>query len=81
MNYRFSHAVFYRNSFPKDFPVPKGIAKGLVVKYGMGMPILLLAILIIWGPLLIFASVNSIGRRSLPTHAKLTISIEGYPVY
>uniref|UniRef100_A0A915KAT0 Piezo non-specific cation channel R-Ras-binding domain-containing protein n=1 Tax=Romanomermis culicivorax TaxID=13658 RepID=A0A915KAT0_ROMCU len=77
------YSVIYRikcmRKMEKDYPVPKGIAKGAVVKYGMGCPILILVILLVWLPLLLFALVNSIGVRSLPIQAKMIVSIEGYP--
>uniref|UniRef100_A0A915PYM3 Piezo-type mechanosensitive ion channel component n=1 Tax=Setaria digitata TaxID=48799 RepID=A0A915PYM3_9BILA len=50
-----------------------------VVKYLMGVPVILGLILFIWLPLLSFSLLNRIGIIQPPTNVMLTIGIEGYP--
>ncbi|CDW56772.1 fama protein variant [Trichuris trichiura] len=63
----------------QEYPVPRGKPKTFAVKYGMGIPILLLLITLLWLPLLLFSTVNSIGIRQLPEHSNFKISIAGFP--
>ncbi|KFD49361.1 hypothetical protein M513_09724 [Trichuris suis] len=65
--------------YEKEYPVPRGKPKTFTVKYGMGIPILLLLITLLWLPLLLFSTVNSIGIRQLPEHSNFKISIAGFP--
>ncbi|MFH4973580.1 hypothetical protein AB6A40_000289 [Gnathostoma spinigerum] len=65
--------------FEKDFPAPRGVAKGIVVKYLMGLPMIAVLILIIWLPLLAFSLLNRIGSVLTPESARLSIAVEGYP--
>lgn len=67
-------------TFEQSFPAPRGVAKGKVVKYLMGIPMILSLILIIWLPLLAFSMLNQIGEVSQPEYAKITVSVEGFPV-
>lgn len=66
-------------TFEQNFPAPRGVAKGVVVKYLMGLPLILILILIIWLPLLAFSLLNRIGNSLPPNSAQMTISVEGYP--
>lgn len=67
-------------AFEQSFPTPRGVAKGKVIKYFIGIPMILSLILIIWFPLLAFSMLNQIGQISSPEYAKITISVEGFPV-
>ncbi|KHN79281.1 Piezo-type mechanosensitive ion channel component 2 [Toxocara canis] len=66
-------------TFEKNFPAPRGVPKGIVVKYLMGIPMILILILIIWLPLLAFSLLNRIGMTLIPDNVQMTISVEGYP--
>lgn len=61
-------------------PIPTCILLATLVKYGMGVPILVIIVVLLWLPLLLFALVNSIGLRLPPVHATFSIIVEGYPV-
>lgn len=78
------YAVIYNlkcaRTFEQSFPAPRGEAKGKVVKYLMGLPMILLLILVIWSPLLAFSMLNQIGLVKTPVNVKLTISVGGFPV-
>lgn len=78
------YAVIYNlkcaRTFEQSFPAPRGEPKGKVVKYLMGFPMILILILVIWCPLLAFSMLNQIGEKSIPEIAKLTVSVEGFPV-
>lgn len=65
--------------FEQAFPAPRGIAKGAIVKYSIGIPLILAIILIIWFPLLAFALLNRIGQYLPPEKVELSVSLEGYP--
>uniref|UniRef100_A0A5S6R6C3 Piezo-type mechanosensitive ion channel component n=1 Tax=Trichuris muris TaxID=70415 RepID=A0A5S6R6C3_TRIMR len=65
--------------YEKEYPVPRGTPKTFGVKYGMGLPILLLLITLLWLPLLLFSTVNTIGVRLLPEHSSFRISVAGFP--
>uniref|UniRef100_A0A914XE30 Piezo non-specific cation channel R-Ras-binding domain-containing protein n=1 Tax=Plectus sambesii TaxID=2011161 RepID=A0A914XE30_9BILA len=62
-----------------EYPAPRGVPKGKVVKYAMGIPLIVLLVLIIWLPLLAFSLINSIGVRLIPDRVDVTIGIAGYP--
>ncbi|VDK20032.1 unnamed protein product [Anisakis simplex] len=66
-------------TFEQNFPAPRGVAKGVVVKYLMGIPMILILILVIWLPLLAFSLLNRIGLSLIPDNVQMTISVEGYP--
>lgn len=60
--------------------MPRGVPKGVVVKYFMGIPMIIILILVIWLPLLAFSLLNRIGIVLLPENVIMSVSIEGYPV-
>lgn len=66
-------------TFEANYPAPRGQPKGVIVKYFMGLPMILAIILLVWLPLLMFALLNQIGDISIPDRVTLTVSIEGYP--
>ncbi|KRY90604.1 Piezo-type mechanosensitive ion channel component 2 [Trichinella pseudospiralis] len=63
----------------KDYPQRKGEPRTVCNKYTYGLPVLVGLVAILWLPLLLFSTVNSIGMRLLPSNAKFQITIEGYP--
>lgn len=67
-------------TFEQNFPAPRGIPKGAVVKYLMGLPMILIIVLLIWLPLLAFSLLNRIGIQLVPESVKMTVGIAGYPV-
>ncbi|KAM3726353.1 Piezo-type mechanosensitive ion channel component [Dirofilaria immitis] len=77
------YAIIYNlkcaRTYERNFPTPRGVAKGAVIKYLMGVPIILGLILFIWLPLLSFSLLNRIGIVLSPNNVILTIGIEGYP--
>ncbi|ETN69527.1 hypothetical protein NECAME_05240, partial [Necator americanus] len=77
-------AVIYNlkcaRNFEQSYPVPRGIPKGAIVKYMMGLPMILLIVFLVWCPLLAFSLLNRIGAISIPDKVRLTIQLEGYPV-
>ncbi|VDL69571.1 unnamed protein product [Nippostrongylus brasiliensis] len=66
-------------TFEQSYPAPRGLPKGAIVKYFMGLPMILLIVFLVWCPLLAFSLMNRIGDISIPDHVKLTMSLEGYP--
>jgi tetrahydromethanopterin S-methyltransferase subunit C len=64
----------------QDFPAPRGEPKPKYVKYAMGLPIITLIVVIIFGPLLAYSLVNHIGTQRLPIVVTATVEIEGFPV-
>uniref|UniRef100_A0A158R607 PIEZO domain-containing protein n=1 Tax=Syphacia muris TaxID=451379 RepID=A0A158R607_9BILA len=66
-------------TYEQNFPAKRGEAKSHTVKYAMGIPVILILILILWGPLIAFALLNRIGTVLLPVSVQMTISLEGYP--
>ena len=66
-------------TFEQAFPAPRGVAKGTIVKYAIGIPLILALILIIFFPLLAFALLNQIGTFLPPERVQLTLNLEGYP--
>uniref|UniRef100_A0A915AVG5 Piezo-type mechanosensitive ion channel component n=1 Tax=Parascaris univalens TaxID=6257 RepID=A0A915AVG5_PARUN len=66
-------------TFEQNFPAPRGVPKGIVVKYLMGIPMIIILILVIWLPLLAFSLLNRIGMVLIPDNVQMTISVEGYP--
>ncbi|KRY53667.1 Piezo-type mechanosensitive ion channel component 2, partial [Trichinella britovi] len=77
----FAHLYTIRCSreMEKDYVQRKGDPKTAFNKYCTGLPILVGLVAILWLPLLLFSTVNSIGMRLLPSNAKFQITIEGYP--
>uniref|UniRef100_A0A158RCN6 Piezo-type mechanosensitive ion channel component n=1 Tax=Thelazia callipaeda TaxID=103827 RepID=A0A158RCN6_THECL len=77
------YAIIYNlkcaRTYEKRFPAPRGVAKGSVVKYLMGLPVILSLILFIWLPLLSFSLLNRIGIIMPPNNVMLTLGVEGYP--
>ncbi|VDO28951.1 unnamed protein product, partial [Brugia timori] len=77
------YAIIYNlkcaRMYEKNFPTPRGVAKGVVIKYLMGVPVILGLILLIWLPLLSFSLLNRIGIVLPPNNVVLTIGVEGYP--
>ncbi|CAG9533094.1 unnamed protein product [Cercopithifilaria johnstoni] len=77
------YAIIYNlkcaRTYEKNFPTPRGVAKGAVIKYLMGVPVILGLILFIWLPLLSFSLLNRIGIVLPPNNVMLTIGVEGYP--
>ncbi|ULT94139.1 hypothetical protein L3Y34_003539 [Caenorhabditis briggsae] len=65
--------------FEAAYPAPRGIAKGKLVKYMMGFPIIIGVVVFIFSPLLLWSLLNQIGTISMPEKVNLKISIEGYP--
>ena len=66
----------------KDFPAPRGVAKGSFIKYVMGGGFLLVIILLVWGPLALFAFGNTVGEPNTPTEVSVELRIGPYePVY
>ncbi|CAI5447515.1 unnamed protein product [Caenorhabditis angaria] len=65
--------------FEADYPAPRGVAKGKLVKYMMGFPLIIGVVLFIWSPLLLVSLLNQIGTISMPVKVTLRVSIEGYP--
>uniref|UniRef100_A0AC34G1X9 Piezo non-specific cation channel R-Ras-binding domain-containing protein n=1 Tax=Panagrolaimus sp. ES5 TaxID=591445 RepID=A0AC34G1X9_9BILA len=66
-------------TFETSFPAPRGVPKGIIVKYSIGVPLILALILIIWFPLLAFALLNKIGTELPPEKVQFSVSFEGYP--
>jgi len=66
-------------TFEQAFPAPRGVAKGTIVKYAIGIPLILVIILIIFFPLLAFALLNQIGTFLPPDRVQVTLNLEGYP--
>ncbi|KJH44345.1 hypothetical protein DICVIV_09614 [Dictyocaulus viviparus] len=66
-------------TFEKNYPSPQGVPKGVIVKYLMGLPMILLIVFLVWCPLLAFSLMNKIGDISIPNSVRLSISLEGYP--
>ncbi|CEF59932.1 Piezo family-containing protein [Strongyloides ratti] len=66
-------------TFENKYPAPRGVPKGTLIKYLMGLPMIFALILIVWCPLLAFALMNKIGLTLPPENVKMTVSIEGYP--
>ncbi|PIO60180.1 hypothetical protein TELCIR_18328 [Teladorsagia circumcincta] len=77
------YAVIYNlkcaRQFEQSYPAPRGEPKGVIVKYMMGLPMILLIIFLVWCPLLAFSLMNRIGDISIPDRVRLTMSLEGYP--
>lgn len=66
----------------KDFPAPRGIAKGSTVKYLMGGGFLFAIIALVWGPLALFALGNTVGTPNTPLEVSVELRIGPYePVY
>ncbi|KIH66345.1 hypothetical protein ANCDUO_03325 [Ancylostoma duodenale] len=63
----------------KIYPVPRGVPKGAIVKYMMGLPMILMIVFLVWCPLLAFSLLNRIGAISIPDKVRLTVQLEGYP--
>ncbi|CAD6198140.1 unnamed protein product [Caenorhabditis auriculariae] len=68
-----------QRSFENNYPAPRGQAKGVVMKYLMGLPLILGVVILVWSPLLAFSLLNQLGEVSMPQRVRLTVSIEGYP--
>uniref|UniRef100_A0A0N4Z9J9 Piezo-type mechanosensitive ion channel component n=1 Tax=Parastrongyloides trichosuri TaxID=131310 RepID=A0A0N4Z9J9_PARTI len=66
-------------TFENKYPAPRGVPKGTMIKYLMGLPMIFALIFIIWCPLLAFALMNRIGLTLPPENIKMTFAIEGYP--
>ncbi|CAI4231889.1 unnamed protein product [Auanema sp. JU1783] len=66
-------------TFEANYPAPRGQPKGVIVKYFMGLPMILLIVFLVWAPLLIFSLLNQIGDISIPDRVKMSMSLEGYP--
>ncbi|PAV90088.1 hypothetical protein WR25_25273 [Diploscapter pachys] len=66
-------------TFEGNYPAPRGQKKGVVVKYFMGLPMILLIIFLVWCPLLAFSLMNQIGEVSIPDKVTIQMSIEGFP--
>uniref|UniRef100_A0AC35U715 Piezo_RRas_bdg domain-containing protein n=1 Tax=Rhabditophanes sp. KR3021 TaxID=114890 RepID=A0AC35U715_9BILA len=77
------YAVVYNlkcaRTFENKYPAPRGVAKATIVKYLMGVPMILILIFVIWCPLLAFALLNTIGLQLPPESVKMSIGIEGFP--
>ncbi|CAI2350656.1 unnamed protein product [Caenorhabditis sp. 36 PRJEB53466] len=65
--------------FEAAYPAPRGVAKGKIVKYFMGFPIIFGVVVFIFSPLLLWSLLNQIGTISMPEKVTLRVSIEGYP--
>ncbi|CAJ0565008.1 unnamed protein product, partial [Mesorhabditis spiculigera] len=65
--------------FEQSYPAPRGEAKGSLIKYLMGIPMILFIVIIIWCPLIAFSLLNRLGTVLTPNTAQMTISVEGYP--
>ncbi|KAL6740778.1 hypothetical protein Aduo_014100 [Ancylostoma duodenale] len=76
-------AVIYNlkcaRTFEQSYPVPRGVPKGAIVKYMMGLPMILMIVFLVWCPLLAFSLLNRIGAISIPDKVRLTVQLEGYP--
>uniref|UniRef100_A0AAF5DN64 Piezo-type mechanosensitive ion channel component n=1 Tax=Strongyloides stercoralis TaxID=6248 RepID=A0AAF5DN64_STRER len=66
-------------TFENKYPAPRGVPKGTLIKYLMGLPMIFALIFIVWCPLLAFALMNKIGLTLPPENVKMTVAIEGYP--
>ena len=64
----------------QDFPAPRGKRKPSYIKYLMGIPIIIIIVVILFGPLLAYSLVNHIGTRNLPEVAHISVELEGFPV-
>ncbi|XGW30944.1 hypothetical protein V3C99_009703 [Haemonchus contortus] len=77
------YAVIYNlkcaRQFEQSYPAPRGVPKGALVKYLMGLPMILLIIFLVWFPLLAFSLLNRIGDISIPDRVMMSMSLEGYP--
>lgn len=66
----------------KDFPAPRGQAKGSLTKYIMGGGFLIAIIALVWGPLALFALGNTVGESNVPNEIRVTLRIGPYePIY
>uniref|UniRef100_A0A8R1EBV4 Piezo-type mechanosensitive ion channel component n=1 Tax=Caenorhabditis japonica TaxID=281687 RepID=A0A8R1EBV4_CAEJA len=65
--------------FEAAYPAPRGVAKGKLVKYMMGFPIIIGVVVFIFSPLLLWSLLNQIGTISMPEKVTLRVAIEGYP--
>lgn len=66
----------------KDFPAPRGQAKGSFMKYIMGGGFLIAIIALVWGPLALFALGNTVGEPNVPYEVRVSLRIGPYePVY
>lgn len=67
------YAVIYNlkcaRTFEQNYPAPKGEPKGKVIKYLMGIPMILLLIMTMLTPLLLFGLLNQIGEQLPPETA------------
>ncbi|KAI6200835.1 Piezo-type mechanosensitive ion channel component [Aphelenchoides besseyi] len=63
----------------QNFPAPRGVPRGKIIKYLYGLPAILAVVLLVLSPLLAFSLLNRIGAPSKPQRVDLTIALEGYP--
>ncbi|XP_035679168.1 piezo-type mechanosensitive ion channel component 2-like isoform X10 [Branchiostoma floridae] len=62
----------------KRYPIPRGVKKKAMVKYGAGGLLVFLLIIIIWFPLLFMSLVNTAGLPNHPIDATIEIAMGGY---
>uniref|UniRef100_A0A183FVK1 Piezo_RRas_bdg domain-containing protein n=1 Tax=Heligmosomoides polygyrus TaxID=6339 RepID=A0A183FVK1_HELPZ len=66
------YAVIYNlkcaRTFEQSYPAPRGVPKGAIIKYLMGLPLILVIIIIVWFPLLAFSLLNRIGNSFQPLY-------------
>ncbi|CAD5227623.1 unnamed protein product [Bursaphelenchus xylophilus] len=63
----------------QNFPVPRGIPRGKMIKYMYGIPGIFGVIILMLSPLLAFALLNRIGQHLTPQNMKMHVSLEGFP--
>uniref|UniRef100_A0A158P6T1 ANK_REP_REGION domain-containing protein n=1 Tax=Angiostrongylus cantonensis TaxID=6313 RepID=A0A158P6T1_ANGCA len=77
------YAVIYNlkcaRTFEQSYPAPRGLPKGVIVKYLMGLPMILLIVFLVWSPLLAFSLMNRIGRWLLSFSG--LINAESFSLY
>ncbi|CAD5221571.1 unnamed protein product [Bursaphelenchus okinawaensis] len=63
----------------QNFPVPRGVPRGTMIKYMYGIPGIFGVIILMLSPLLAFALLNRIGDHLTPQNMKMHVSLEGFP--
>ncbi|VDM61455.1 unnamed protein product [Angiostrongylus costaricensis] len=80
------YAVIYNlkcaRTFEQSYPAPRGLPKGVIVKYLMGLPMILLIVFLVWSPLLLIAwsiSQGLINVESFSLYLTFYIIVRDFP--
>ncbi|CAN7985926.1 unnamed protein product [Ixodes hexagonus] len=66
----------------EEFPLPRGVRRSWLTKYGLGGIVLFAIIFIISFPLLLFSLGNTVGQTLVPTECSIKLSLGGYePIF